>query len=127
MPNTPAKSLVPSSGAAQFVAAVRHQLETQYRRPFSLTQLAASAGVSPGHLVHAFAKSCGNPPISYLIEVRVRRAREFLEAGIPVKQVAALTGFYDQAHLGRHFKRLVGEPPARYAARRRKGRPRLER
>jgi AraC-like DNA-binding protein len=29
--------------------------------------------------------------------------------------VATTTGFYDQSHLTRHFKRLVGVPPGRYA------------
>ena len=34
--------------------------------------------------------------------------------GLPPGEVAALTGFYDQAHLTRHFRKLVGVPPGRY-------------
>lgn len=41
-------------------------------------------------------------------------ARRLLLAGRSPGAVAAATGFYDQAHLTRHFKRLVGVPPGRY-------------
>jgi AraC-like DNA-binding protein len=38
-----------------------------------------------------------------------------LRAGLPIAIVAAEAGFYDQAHLTRHFKRIVGLTPGRYA------------
>jgi AraC-like DNA-binding protein len=33
---------------------------------------------------------------------------------MPPAEVAAEAGFADQAHLGRHFKRVVGVPPGAY-------------
>ena len=39
-----------------------------------------------------------------------------LPAGLPITQAATTTGFYDQAHLTRHFKRIVGLTPGRYIA-----------
>ncbi|CAM5537911.1 AraC family transcriptional regulator OS=Streptomyces fumanus OX=67302 GN=GCM10018772_29740 PE=4 SV=1 [Streptomyces fumanus] len=45
---------------------------------------------------------------------RVERARQLLLAGRAPADVATATGFYDQAHLTRHFKRLVGVTPGRY-------------
>lgn len=47
---------------------------------------------------------------------RVDRARRLLLAGRAPADVAGATGFYDQAHLTRHFKRLVGVTPGRYRA-----------
>jgi AraC-like DNA-binding protein len=44
----------------------------------------------------------------------VRRAKSLLRAGVPITAVAAETGFYDQVHLTRHFKRIVGLPPGQY-------------
>ncbi len=38
-----------------------------------------------------------------------------VRAGLPITLVAAEAGFYDQAHLTRHFKRIVGLTPGRYA------------
>ncbi len=44
------------------------------------------------------------------------RARRLLRSRRRIADVAAATGFADQSHLNRHFKRLVGITPARYAA-----------
>ena len=38
-----------------------------------------------------------------------------LAKGILISQVASDTGFTDQSHLHRHFKRLVGVTPGQYA------------
>jgi AraC-like DNA-binding protein len=51
----------------------------------------------------------------YLELVRVNRAREMLRRGEPISRVAFDTGFSDQSHLTRRFKRVVGVPPGQYA------------
>jgi AraC-like DNA-binding protein len=50
-----------------------------------------------------------------LIQMRVFRAKQLLAAGVPIAQAAFDTGFTDQSHLNRHFKRLVGITPGQYA------------
>jgi AraC-like DNA-binding protein len=45
---------------------------------------------------------------------RVERARRLLLDGRSPAEVATATGFYDQSHLTRHFRRLVGVPPGRF-------------
>ena len=57
----------------------------------------------------------GIAPHQYLTSRRVDRARRLLLDGRPPGEVAALTGFHDQSHLTRHFRRLVGVTPGRYA------------
>jgi transcriptional regulator GlxA family with amidase domain len=47
-------------------------------------------------------------------QLRVRLAHRLLDAGMAPAAVAAAAGFADQAHLTRHFKRMVGVPPAAY-------------
>ena len=42
------------------------------------------------------------------------RAKSLLRAGLPITLPAAEAGFYDQAHLNRHFKRVLGVTPGRY-------------
>jgi AraC-like DNA-binding protein len=46
--------------------------------------------------------------------VRVHRAAELLRGGMSASMVASATGFADQSHLTRLFKRLVGVPPGAY-------------
>jgi AraC-like DNA-binding protein len=70
--------------------------------------------MSPFALLRAFRAETGLPPHAYLNQLRVRLARQLLDAGLPPAQVAVDAGFADQPHLTRHFKRAVGVPPAAY-------------
>lgn len=68
------------------------------------------------HLVRTFSREFGIAPHQYLVTRRIDRARRLLLAGGPPHAVAAATGFHDQSHLTRHFKRVVGTTPARNAS-----------
>ena len=46
---------------------------------------------------------------------RLARTLRMLTAGHPLSTTSTDCGFYDQAHLTRHFKRIVGLTPGRYA------------
>jgi AraC-like DNA-binding protein len=82
--------------------------------PPSLAELAAMTGLSQFALLRAFRCETGLPPHAYLNQQRVRQARVLLDRGVGAAEVAAQTGFADQAHLTRHFKRVVGVPPGAY-------------
>jgi AraC-like DNA-binding protein len=106
-----------AAGARGAPAAVRSVCELLHERlaePPTLAELAAVTGLSQFALLRAFRAETGLPPHAYLNQLRVRRARSLLDDGLPPTEVAALTGFADQAHLTRHFKRVVGVPPGAY-------------
>lgn len=90
-------------------------LHAHLTEPVPLTKLAALAGVSTYHVVRMFQQATGLPPHAYLTQLRVQRARQLLATSLPVAAVAVAVGFYDQAHLTRHFKRIVGVPPGYFA------------
>ena len=69
----------------------------------------------PAHLVRAFSAAYGIAPHQYLNSRRVDRARRLLLEGRPPGEVATTTGFFDQSHLTRHFRKLVGVTPGRYS------------
>ncbi len=96
------------------VSTVRDLLHERLVDPPSLAELAAMTGLSQFALLRAFRAQTGLPPHAYLNQLRVRRARLLLDSGRPPADVAAEIGFADQAHLTRHFKRVVGVPPAAY-------------
>jgi AraC-like DNA-binding protein len=96
------------------VRAVRDLLPQRLADPPSLSELAAITGLSQFALLRAFRQETGMPPHAYLNQLRVRRARQLLDQGLASADVAAQIGFADQAHLTRHFKRVVGVPPAAY-------------
>jgi len=107
----PISSSARADRAPAAVRDVRDLLEVRLADPPRLAELADLTGLSQFALLRAFRGATGLPPHAYLNQLRVRRARLLLDDGLPAAEVAAQTGFADQAHLTRHFKRVVGVPP----------------
>ncbi len=110
----PAADPVLSRRTPAVVRDVRDLLHERLADPPALAELAAMTGLSQFALLRAFRAATGLPPHAYLNQVRVRQARLLLDGGVAAADVAAQVGFADQAHLTRHFKRVVGVPPAAY-------------
>ncbi|MBF8194081.1 AraC family transcriptional regulator [Nonomuraea sp. K274] len=98
----------------QAVRAAVDLLHESLLDPPTLDALAGAVGARPFALLRAFKAATGLPPHAYLTSLRVRQARRLLQSGVRPARVAAEVGFTDQAHLNRHFKRIVGVPPAAY-------------
>ncbi|MGW2491258.1 AraC family transcriptional regulator [Streptomyces sp. NPDC001606] len=93
---------------------LRELLDARVVDGVPLEEAARLLHAHPAHLVRAFSGAYGIAPHQYLMSRRIGRARRLLLAGTSPGAAAAATGFYDQAHLTRHFKRLVGVTPGRY-------------
>jgi AraC-like DNA-binding protein len=104
------------TGSARIASELRSLLEAHTTTGLSLRDAAERLGAHPTHLVRSFSATFGIAPHAYLTGRRIDMARRLLLAGQPPAQAAAAAGFYDQAHLGRHFRRYLGVSPARYAA-----------
>lgn len=83
-------------------------LDEHLEHDVGIAALTAIAGISRAHLIREFRRVLGVPPHQYVIHARVRRGRALLAGGTTVAEAAAATGFFDQAHFARHFRRLVG-------------------
>jgi AraC-like DNA-binding protein len=81
----------------------------------TLDALAEHAGLDKFHLVRAFRAEVGLPPYEYLTHVRIARAKQLLERGVLVAEAAQAVGLYDESQLHRHFRRIIGVTPGRYA------------
>lgn len=89
-------------------------LNAQYSTAVSLDGISSLAGMSKYHFVRSFTRSMGITPYCYLQAVRIGRAKELLEQGMPPGETAQLTGFGDQSHFTHTFKRLIGLTPRQY-------------
>jgi len=79
-----------------------------------LQALADLAGTDRFRLHRVFKSAYGIAPHAYLVQYRLNRARKLLSDGLAPADVAAATGFADQSHLGRWFRRAFGQTPAAY-------------
>jgi AraC-like DNA-binding protein len=78
----------------------------------SLDALAASVGLSPGRLMHAFTASLGIPLRPYVAWLKLQRAAAAIATGAPLAEAANSSGFADAAHMSRTFRRMFGVPPS---------------
>lgn len=117
-PNSCSEQLLQSVPSAS-LSAVRRAAEIMEDRPdqqFTITDLASDVGVSVRALQEGFRRQFGVTPTEYLLGVRLVRARELIERGVPapsrVSEVAYRVGF---VHLGRFaqlYRQRFGVSPS---------------
>ncbi|MCU0649520.1 MAG: AraC family transcriptional regulator [Gemmatimonadaceae bacterium] len=107
--------VVPLRSVSRAVGIAREYLEAHLTESVSLSTLAELVGLHPLYLIRAFRRELGLPPHAYLIQQRVQLAKRRIASGESLTLVALATGFADQSHLSRHFRRIVGVPPGLYA------------
>ncbi|WP_371778932.1 AraC family transcriptional regulator [Streptosporangium subroseum] len=99
----------PQIGAA---LTLMHQRATNR---WTVAGLAAEVGMSRSSFALRFKTLVGLPPLDYLLHWRIRSAAEVLRAGErTVASVAAEWGYASESAFSNAFKRVTGQPPARY-------------
>jgi transcriptional regulator GlxA family with amidase domain len=110
--------LVPmdGTGLSPAIERVLRHMEANFTEPLSLAELARLARLSTYRFAAVFRREVGVPPHQYLCRLRIAHAQGLLRQGSSPVDAAMESGFFDQSHLSRHFKRLCGTTPGRYAA-----------
>lgn len=94
---------------------VLSRIDAHLDRQIRLSELAELAGLSTSHFTRTFKNSVGTTPLSFIRHRRIERAKTLLvETSTCLAQVAQDCGFFDQAHLTRVFRDMVGVPPSRW-------------
>jgi AraC family transcriptional regulator len=90
-------------------------IELHFTEPVSLAELAEQARLSRSYFALRFEQVTGYTPHHYLLLVRLGHARKLLaEAKLSLPEIAASSGFSDQAHMSRLFQRFFGTTPAAF-------------
>lgn len=69
---------------------------------------------SKSYMLRSFTKQIGVSPYRYLQNVRLNKAKAFLEQGIAPIDAASMAGFSDQSHFTNFFKEFIGLTPKQY-------------
>jgi AraC-like DNA-binding protein len=90
-------------------------VESHLEEDINLEILAAEARLSVYHFARGFKLSTGVTPLRYVLEQRVKRARQLLvQTDLPLSAIASAVGFFDQGHFSRQFRSLVGTTPSSF-------------
>lgn len=97
-------------------SSVRTYIKRNISRRIKVQDLARLTQLSPFQLLRVFQREYAITPYALVLEIRIERAKELLKSGISIAEVAVDTGFSDQSHLTRHFRRHEGTTPKVFLA-----------
>jgi AraC-like DNA-binding protein len=92
-------------------------IEEHFRSKLTRSQMAAAANLSTFYFSRLFRRHVGFSPEAYVLNCRLRYAAKLLALRGPdcsIADVAADSGFADQSHFGRLFRRAFGRTPQQY-------------
>lgn len=98
----------------EIIKQVKLLLEDKPENLWSIKQLAEAVNISPYYLIRMFKQQTGLTPHQFQLQNRIRKARRLLTAGREITETALVTGFYDQSHFSRNFKKLTALTPLEY-------------
>lgn len=80
-----------------------------------LEDIAGAAGLSMFHFARTFRRTTGLAPHRFLTQARVERVKVLLlESELSLAVIADETGFSDQSHMSKVFRRLAGTTPKHF-------------
>ncbi|MEA5015583.1 MAG: AraC family transcriptional regulator [Candidatus Limiplasma sp.] len=90
-------------------------IQAHWLDDFDQSRIAASVGLSPGHLARIFKKHMGKTPYSYYQEVKLGKIKEALQdPRLSVSEAFAACGADYNGSFAQAFKRDVGMTPSQY-------------
>jgi len=101
--------------APGWLSRILDKLQAEHCRRLALAELAREAGVHPVHLSRVFRRCVGEGIGEHVHRLRVRTACERLLArDVSLSELSFSTGFADQSHFTRAFRKITGTTPAAF-------------
>jgi len=108
-------SKMPHRNPPGWLKQTKELLHSRFLEPLTLDSIAKSVGTHPVHLARAFRQHYHCTIGEYTRRLRVEFAcSEISATDSSLAEIASRTGFYDQSHFSRTFKRIVGVTPGEY-------------
>ena len=104
-----------NSRKEHFAFKAKQFIQDNYHKPITLNVLAELTHKSPYHFSRTFAAVVGEPPLAYLLQFRLERAKQLLEnSANTVSDIAQIVGFASASQFSSLFTREIGIGPKRY-------------
>lgn len=100
-----------------YVARACAYIDENYASKLSVSDIAESLSINRQYLTRLFHHKKGVSVQQYIINTRLGKAREILDAGYSVSETAAMVGYGDQFGFTRIFSKTYGMSPTKYKSR----------
>lgn len=98
------------------IAKARTRIDDNPALALSLADLAHECGLSQWQLLRSFAQATAFTPHAYQMQRRIELARRLIIQGVTLAEASTISGFADQSHMTRTFRRKYGFSPSVWAA-----------
>ena len=95
-------------------AAVAGFIRERFAERMTVRGIAEHFDVHPVHLARTFRKSYGTTIGDEIRELRIKHAKEMLRGNASLADISIASGFADQSHFTKTFRRVTGTTPRRY-------------
>lgn len=93
-------------------------INKNYQEKIDLTMLSKMFYITPSHISRLFKQYLGTNTISYIHEVRIKKAMDLINEGKhSIKEISELTGYENLNNFYKYFKIFKGDTPAMYMQR----------
>lgn len=96
------------------IAAALGAIHRRSEAPWTVASLAEEVGLSRSVFAARFAELVGEPPLGYLMRVRMQRAASLLRDGATLAAVSRQTGYGSEASFSHAFRQWSGVAPGAY-------------
>lgn len=93
---------------------IKEYLNKNYQANISLDELSKKFDLNPFYIIRLFKTNLNITPHSYLLNIKINKAKEFLKDGYSIVDTALECGFSDQSHFHRNFLKIVATTPKEY-------------
>lgn len=80
----------------------------------TIAEIATLCGMSERHLMRTFKHTTGMTLHQFAEDIRIEKAKYYLQSEMPIKQVAAKLGFQNASNFSAAFKRITSVPPTEF-------------
>ena len=107
------KAAASQSQPHPLVKSVDSFLRDHLPEPITVADIARQVHMSRAHFIRSYKNLTGQSPMAVLRLLRVEFARDkIITTQLPLKEIAAETGFYDEHHLAHTFRKLLAVSPS---------------
>lgn len=96
------------------ILTVKEYLKDNFAAAPNIEELAKIAHISPFYLMRLFKEEIGLSPHAYINQLRINKAKEMIEDGMPLLQITYELGLTDQSHFSKTFLKVTGVNPVHY-------------
>lgn len=119
---SPKPSGIPQKTSLQLARLTSHQMKVaqtlmleNLSRKITVREVAKRCGISPSHFMRAFRDTCGTTPYQWVLQQRIKLAKQLLATSyLTLPEIALECGFAHREPFTKAFARITGCGPSRW-------------